>query len=473
MIVMKFGGSSVESAVAIQRVASIVHQHLQRKPVVVVSAMGKTTDRLLGIARQCAAGNQKAAWRELNLLRHFHIREAFGSPASIHRHFDELEEILDEVTVSGALTPRLSDAVLAFGERLSSLIVTEAFRRSGIDAVHLDSRAVIVTDAHHASATPLYEETNARLQQKISPDRVTVMGGFIGATPEGVTTTLGRGGSDFSAAIVGAALGAEEIQIWTDVDGMLTCDPRIVPDARCLQSISYCEAEEMAKFGAKVLHPATVLPAIRERIPIAIRNSRNSSAPGTLIIGESIARDGAILSIACKSAVSVLHIRPRNAAVTPDFGRAIWEAFQSAGVSFELISPAVSQFSLVVDTAALTEDFRAQLLSLADVTIEDGRALITAIGRNASRHKRNIMRASARLAALAGGAALTSCTDSHFGFVIAAEALHTAGELLHAEFFSEPDPALFVSGRHTVFAFDKSQAKASGRAHEFLAPALN
>lgn len=473
MIVMKFGGSSVESAVAIQRVTSIVHQHLQRKPVVVVSAMGKTTDRLLSIANQCAAGNQKVAWRELNLLRHFHIREAFGSPAVIHRCFDELEETLDEVTVSGALTPPLWDAVLSFGERLSSLIVTEAFRRSGIDAEHLDSREVIVTDARHTSAAPIYEETNARLQSRISPDRVTVMGGFIGATLEGTTTTLGRGGSDFSAAIIGAALDVEEIQIWTDVDGMLTCDPRIVPNARCLQSISYSEAEEMAKFGAKVLHPATVLPAVRERIPIAIRNSRNASAPGTLIIGESIARDGAIMSIACKSAVSVLHIRPRNAIVSPDFGRAIWETFQSAGVSFELISPAVSQFSLVVDTAALTADFRAQLLSLADLTVEDDRALVTVLGRNASRHKGNIIRASARLAVLPGGAALTSCTDSHFGFVVAADSLNTAVEFLHAEFFSEPDPALFFPDRHAVFAFDKSSARTAGRTHEILAVSLN
>ena len=451
MIVMKFGGSSVESAIAIQRVASIVHQHLQRKPVVVVSAMGKTTDRLLSIATQCAAGNQKVAWRELNLLRHFHIREAFGSPSLIHRHFDELEELLDEVTLSGSLTPRLSDAVLSFGERLSSLMVTEAFRRSGIDAVHLDSREVIVTDAHHTAAAPLYQETNALLKGAIRPDRVTVMGGFIGAAREGVATTLGRGGSDFTAAIVGAALDVEEIQIWTDVDGMLTCDPRIVPDAGCLRSISYFEAEEMAKFGAKVLHPATVLPAIERGIPISIRNSRNSSAPGTVIRGESCMREGAILSIACKSEVSVLHIRPRGVVVTPDFGRAIWEAFQSAGVSFELISPAVSQFSLVVETTALTADFRAQILSLADLTVEDDCALITVIGRNASRHKGNIIRAGACLAALPGGASLTSCTDSHFGFVIAAEALHKAAQLLHAEFFSEFGPA-----PQTFFAFDKS-----------------
>ena len=455
MIVMKFGGSSVESAIAIQRVTSIVRGHLERRPVVVVSAMGKTTDRLLSIANQCAAGNQKVAWRELSLLRQSHIREAFGSPAIIHRHFDELEEILDEVTISGALTRRLSDAVLSFGERLSSLIVTEACRRSGIDAVHLDSREVIVTDAHHTSAAPLYEETNSRLQSRIPPDRVTVMAGFIGATRDGVTTTLGRGGSDFSAAIVGAALNAEEIQIWTDVDGMLTCDPRTVPDARCLQSISYSEAEEMAKFGAKVLHPATVLPAIRQGIPIAIRNSRNASAPGTIITSETRAREGAILSIACKSAVTVLHIRPHNAIVTADFGRAIWEAFQSAGVSFELISPAVKQFSLAIDSAALTPDFRARLLSLADVTIEDDRALITVIGRNISRQKGNIIRAGARLAALPGGAFLTSCTDSHFGFVIAAGSLNHAAELLHAEFFSEIDPSLFLPDRHSVFTCDK------------------
>jgi aspartate kinase len=194
--------------------------------------------------------------------------------------FDELEQVLLEVAESGSLSPRLSDAVLSFGELLSSVIVTAGFRQAGIDAVHLDARTAIITDTRHTQAAPLLIETNALLRRRVSNEKVTVMGGFVGATEDGVTTTLGRGGSDYTAAIVGAALAVDEIQIWTDVDGMLTCDPRVVSRAHCLRSISYAEAEQMAKAGAKVLHPATVIPAVRQGIPIVIRNSRNPGAAG-------------------------------------------------------------------------------------------------------------------------------------------------------------------------------------------------
>jgi aspartate kinase len=289
------------------------------------------------------------------------------------------------------------------------------------------------------------------------------MGGFIGSTGEGVTTTLGRGGSDFTAAIVGAAIGAAEIQIWTDVDGLLTCDPRIVPEAHCLRAISWSEAEEMAKSGAKVLHPATVLPAIRERIPIVVRNSRHASAPGTRIGENGFAQDGSVMSIACRTGLSLLQIRPLNTPVTSDFGRTIWEAFQSAGVSFELISPAVSEFSLVVETAALTPEFRAHLGSLACLTVEGNLALLTLIGRNVSRDLVNIARASACLAAMDGGAMLTSCTDSRFGFVVAENSLHTAAQSLHREFFSAPDPALFVPDRSVATVLDKKKSPAGSK----------
>ena len=261
-----------------------------------------------------------------------------------------------DVTASGVLTPALSDAILSFGERLSSVIVTAAFRHAGIDATHLDARRVIVTNARHGHATPLHVETNALLRRKVSERQITVMGGFIGATEDGVATTLGRGGSDYTAAIVGAAIGAEEIQIWTDVDGMLTCDPRLVPDGHCLQSISYGEAEDLAKSGAKVLHPATVAPAVWQRIPIVIRNSRNRGAQGTRIIAES-PREGVVLSIACRTGISLLHLRAPRTPLTSEFGRQVWELFEHAGVSFELISPSVRRFSLAVETASLTAEF--------------------------------------------------------------------------------------------------------------------
>jgi aspartate kinase len=464
MIVMKFGGSSVESARAIQRVASIVRSHCGRHPVVVVSAMGKTTDRLLSMADLAAAGHRQAVARELGKLRQFHLTEAShlarGSQATFLRDeisdaFEELEQVLEEIAESGSVTPRLSDAVSSFGERLSSVIVTAGFRQAGIDAVHLDAREVIVTDGAHTHATPDTIQTNALLRRKVARQQVTVMGGFIGATPEGITTTLGRGGSDFSAAIVGAALAADEIQIWTDVDALLTCDPRVVPGAHCLRSISYAEAEQMAKAGAKVLHPATVLPAVRQRIPIVICNSRNPDAAGTRIIGESPC-DGAVMSIACRTGISLLRLTPLRTPVTADFGAEIWRAFEDAGLRFELIATSSQELSVVVDSSALTPEVRSRLGNFADVEAQEDMALITLVGHNASRDSLNLTRASRKLGKIRVNAAPGWCSDSRFAFIVAEDALRPAAEALHDEFFGQPDPALFVPHRAAVTVMRES-----------------
>jgi aspartate kinase len=471
MIVMKFGGSSVESAKAIQRVAAIVRDHADRQPAVVVSAMGKTTDKLLQIARLSAAGNRRAAGLELAKLRQFHLTEgsylaraaqAIRLDRDVCALFDELDRVLLEVADSGSLTPRLSDAVLSFGERLSSVIVTAGFRQAGIDAVHLDARDAIVTDGHHTQAATLFIETNALLRRKVSSDQVTVMGGFIGATENGVTTTLGRGGSDYSAAIVGAALCADEIQIWTDVDGMLTCDPRIVSGAHCLRSISFAEAEQMAKSGAKVLHPATVLPAVRHGIPIVIRNSRNPNAAGTRVVAESSC-DGAVMSIACRTGISLLQLIPRNTPVTADFGSEIWQAFQRADVQFELIATSRKELSVVVDAAALTPEFLQRLGELAEIEVEENRALVTLVGQNASRNPSNLTRAMRSICRKQGRSVLAWCSDSRFAFVLAAEALNSAAEALHHEFFAQPDPALFIPNRASVMVVERASVRNSAR----------
>jgi len=460
MIVMKFGGSSVESAEAIRRVASIVRDRAgQRHTAVVVSAMGKTTDALLAIARLHVESNRQAAGRELARLRQFHLTEAasltrgaeaYQLDADIRAHFEELEQVLQQAANARSLTPQLSDAVTSFGERLSSLIVSAAFRHAGIDAVHLDARQALVTDARHTHAAPLFIETNALLRRKVSRQQVTVMGGFIGATEDGVTTTLGRGDSDYTAAIVGAALGADEIQIWTDVDGMLTCDPRIVSTAHCLRSISFSEAEQMAKSGAKVLHPATVIPAVRQGIPIVIRNSRNPGSPGTRIVRQN-PTDGAVMSIACRTGAALLQLVPRSTPVTADFGRDIWDAFQAAGIEFELIAMSRKEISVVVDAAALTPQFHSRLGDLAAVEVEENRALVTLIGHNVSRNPSNLARASQRLCRTPGGAMLAWCSDSRFAFVLSSQALHQAAEALHSEFFGEPDPAFFVPTCPSVY----------------------
>jgi aspartate kinase len=451
MIVMKFGGSSVESASAIQRVAAIVREHRHQQPVVVVSAMGKTTDRLLAIARMTASGNTQDANREaMNLLR-FHLAQSMNLETEIRAIFAELDTFLREIARDGLISPRLSDAVAAVGERLSSLIVTAGLRQAGLDAVHLDSRTAIVTDTHHTQAAPLFLETNALLRRRIFSHRITVMGGFIGATEDGITTTLGRGGSDYSAAIVGAALAVDEIQIWTDVDGMLTCDPRVVSAAHCIRSLSFSEAEQMAKSGAKVLHPATVAPAVKRRIPIVIRNSRNPAAPGTRIVSDSPC-EGSVMSIACRKGLALLHLRPRNTPVTPDFGREVWDVFEAAGIELEPIATSRKAISLAVEGSAITPEFRARLAQVAEVRSEEDRALITLVGRNAARNSSNLARASQQLREIAGGALMTVCSDSRFAFLVSGPLLQQAAETLHDEFFSQPNPEHFVPNRASVTA---------------------
>ena len=458
MIVMKFGGSSVESAAAIQRVACIVLDHRQRKPVVVVSAMGKTTDALLAILRLTTEGNLEAAARDLIKLRTFHLKESTGLENEIHALFRELEQTLVQPA-----SPKKIDAVTSFGERLSSLIVPAAFRSAGLDAIHLDARRAIITDARHTEAAPLFVETNALLRRKISVERITVMGGFIGATEDGVTTTLGRGGSDYTAAIVGAALSADEIQIWTDVDGMLTCDPRVVSEAHSIKSLSFAEAEQMAKAGAKVLHPATVAPAIRQRIPIMIRNSRNPRATGTRIAVES-PRTGEVMSIACRNNVTLLRFRPYNTPVTPEFSREIWDVFEAAHIAIDLVATSREELSLAVDTATMTQALQSRLSGLAELKIENNRALITLIGQNAARKPANLARASQQLCRVPGGAIMTVASDSRFAFLIPAASIAEAAEALHDEFFDQPDPAFFVPNRASVFVADRSERKLPSRA---------
>ena len=340
MIVMKFGGTSVESAAAIERVTGIVKSRLDRKPVVVVSAMGKTTNRLLAIAHLAVDGQRDEALRELLALRDYHLRES-GMERTVDEHFQELAELVKGLAVLGELTPRSIDAISSFGERLSSLIVTNVFRHRGLNAVHVDSRKVIVTDRRHTQAGPLLEETYAKLGAAIPPlakNQVVVMGGFIGATQDGITTTLGRGGSDFTASLVGAGIGAEEIQIWTDVDGMLTADPSICPDAHRVKIISFTEAAELAYFGAKVLHPATVLPAVDKNIPVLILNSRRPEVDGTRIVSASVASKNIVKSIACKTKVTVLNIRSTRMFMAHGFMRRIFEIFDRYGTSVDMVA---------------------------------------------------------------------------------------------------------------------------------------
>jgi aspartate kinase len=455
MIVMKFGGSSVESAQAIERVAGIVKSRADRKPIVVVSAMGKTTNKLLAIANLAVAGKRDEYIRQIHDLRDFHSREArhvvpLAQRAQLDRcldeHFEELTELVKGIAVVGELTPRSIDAISSYGERLSSYIVALAFGYFGLPAVHVDSRKVIVTDRRHTQAAPQYPETYRRLEATLPPlaaHKVVVMGGFIGATEDGVTSTLGRGGSDFTASIVGGGVRAEEIQIWTDVDGMLTADPTILPGGHRVKNISFAEAAELAYFGAKVLHPATVIPAIERDIPVLILNSLRPDVPGTLIVSKAVPCKNAVKSIACKRHVTLVNIHSTRMFMAHGFLRRIFDVFDRYETSVDMIATSEVSVSLTIDNTEHLTRIAEELNEFSEVSTEPEQAIVCRVGENirytpgVAATAFNALR-GVNIRMISQGASLLNLS-----VVVAESDLRDAVQGLHEEFFRELDPEVF------------------------------
>lgn len=454
MIVMKFGGTSVESQEAVARVAQTVQTYVKRQPVVVVSAMGKTTNKLLEAAREAAAGRREQALTIVDELRAHHLTHGLalaGSAAAeldryIRTHFEWLDELVKGLSVVGELSPRSMDAIASLGERLSSLIVSFAFRASGMRTQHVDSRRVIITDDRFTQAQPLLDETYDLLRQRVRPvaeTSVVVMGGFIGSTRDGQTTTLGRGGSDYTAAIVGAGIGAEEIQIWTDVDGMLTADPRIISGGHRVKSISFAEAAEMAYFGAKVLHPSTVLPAVEKNIPVLILNSRRPEVGGTRITSHAVPCKNPVKSISCKRNITILNVRSTRMLMAYGFLRRIFEVFDRYETSVDMVSTSEVSVSLTIDNRDNLAAVCEELEQFADLSMEDGQAIVCLVGENirhtpgiAGRAFQVLEKKNIRM--ISQGASLLN-----LGFVVSEQDLQDVVGLLHNEFFTELDPAVF------------------------------
>ena len=455
MIVMKFGGTSVESAAAIERIAGIVRSRQERHPVVVVSAMGKTTNRLLALAQTAIAGQRDQYIAQLHDLRSFHSREARQIVPLSHRaeldrtlddHFQELTELVKGLAVLGELTPRSIDAISSYGERLSSIIVALAFRHFGMEAVHVDARRVIVTDQRHTHAAPLWQPTYARLAETIpalAEHAVVVMGGFIGSTESGVTTTLGRGGSDFTASIVGAGIGAEEIQIWTDVDGMLTADPTIFRGGHRVKTISFAEAAELAYFGAKVLHPATVVPAIEKNIPVYILNSRRADVQGTRIVAEAVRCRNVVKSIACKRNISVVNVHSSSMLMAHGFLRRIFESFDRYETPVDMVATSEVSVSLTIDNTARLPEIMRDLREFSEVQVEAGQTIVCLVGDNI-RFSKGV---ASRVFGVLGGVNIRMISQGasllNLSFVVADTDVAAVVAALHQEFFSELDPEVF------------------------------
>lgn len=455
MIIMKFGGTSVEDARAMNNVMEIVAKERDRKPVVVLSAIAGATNTLLRSAHIALEGNLERAHAELHTLLERHVvilENLIGNRTdvqililSIRKRFDELKTLCQGIAILGELTNRSLDAIASMGEELSTMILAKAMAEKGLPAELVDARTWMITDDQFAGATPLFdrinEETTKRLLPLIEGGRIVVTQGFIGSTTRGITTTLGRGGSDFSAAILGSALNAEEIQIWTDVDGVLTADPRIAPAAKKLKVISFREASELAYFGAKVLHPSTIQPAVEKNIPVIVLNSKRPQSTGTRIVGNPPKTNAAVKSIASKKGITVINIQSTRMLMAYGFLSSIFAVFQRHETSVDLVSTSEVAVSLTIDSTSRLEHIVKDLQAFADVTVIQNQSIICVVGEQMRSTTGVVDRVFKAISNINVMMISQGASEINMSLVVDESVVEQAVRQLHREFF-EPVPEL-------------------------------
>lgn len=406
-LTMKFGGTSVGSPEALTQAAQIIREQTQRwdRAVVVVSAMNGVTDSLTRGALTAAAGDDQTYRAIVTDLRarHYGAIEALLSPdgertkllAMVDEYLDEFAAFCRSVHILGEVTPRAMDAITSLGERINARILAALLRKHRVRSEAIDATELIITDQTFQNAVPVMEATRDRVLARLVPlmdtKTIPVVTGFIGATEQGVITTLGRGGSDYSAAILGACLDADEVWIWTDVDGVMTADPRLVPEARVIPVLSSSEVSELAYFGAKVLHPRTIWPVIERGIPLWVKNTFNPSCPGTCIVPTSESSPGTIKAITAIQGMSLVTVEGRGMMGVPGIAARTFAAVASQGASVLMISQASSEQSIcfVLPTQAVSSVIQAiekeMALELARRDINrvwslDNVVIVTAVG---------------------------------------------------------------------------------------------
>jgi len=390
---MKFGGTSVAGAEQMMQVARIVADAVGEgdRVLVVVSAMSGVTDALLAACRLAVLGDGEGASGAISAVeaRHRAVIDALGQPGDlafeIERECADVRAVLASVSVLQEITPRGMDRVAAAGELMSSRILAALLDGQGGGTRWVDARRVLVTDDRFGAAVPVGSTQGAvarEIQPALDDGRVAVVGGFVGATEAGITTTLGRGGSDYSAAIFGAALDAREIQIWTDVDGMLTADPRVVPDAQPVGRLSFDEASELAYFGAKVLHPSTILPAVEKNIPVRILNTLRPGSPGSTITATPAGEGRPLTAIACKRNVTVVEVTSTRMLLAHGFLRRVFEVFELHATSVDVVTTSEVSISMTLDDDRRIESIERDLAGFAAVQVARGMAIVSAVGDN-------------------------------------------------------------------------------------------
>jgi len=452
MVVQKFGGTSVADPVAIRRLIEIVRTARTRDgrgPVVVVSAMSKVTDGLLAVASAAGAGRTGEALQRVDELRERHA-SALGALVSGAAHtpllehvagqFDQLADIVRALAVLREVSPRTLDVVAAMGELLSSRIIAAALTEAGVPSDWVDARCAIVTDAEHTRANPLGAETSAALRKTVTPildsGRVAVLGGFVGATKDGHTTTLGRGGSDYSGAIVAAGIAASEIQIWTDVDGMLSADPRVIASPRLIAQLSFAEAAELAYFGAKVLHPSTILPAVERNIPVRILNSWKPDSAGTLITAQHANAGTRLTGLASKKDVTVIDITSTRMLMAYGFLRRVFEVFERFRTAVDMVTTSEVSVSVTIDDRRNLDAIVQALSEFSEVSIEGDLALLCAVGDSLQEEPEIAARVVSVLEEVPLKMISQAASRRNITVVLRQSDLPHAMQRLHQEFFS-------------------------------------
>ncbi len=458
MIVMKFGGTSNQDAAAMRNVIGIVAAHRNRLPVVVISAIARATNELEQIARTASRGDIAAA--EEVLQRLFARHEAIINDLltcdetrnELRRifleHREELRRLIQGVGILKELTPRTLDAFCAYGERLSSRLIAAGLREEGVPSRWVDAKDIMRTDDNFGRALPLMEEVKALLERNVRPllrdGMVPVTQGFIGMTGSGDYTTMGRESSDFSASIIGAAMDAEEVQIWTDVDGILTADPNVVAGVRKLRRLSFDEAFELSYFGAMVLHPNTMLPVLEKGIPVQIRNSRKAQGTGTTIgAAEKGSEGGMVKSIAFKNDVALVTLSPRKRSGQYLFWDGIFSVLSRRGIAAGVTATSEYTIGLVVDAKNDVPGLMRELEEFGSVELLEEKGSVCLVGSDL-RHARGLLERVFR--ALTGMEIfLVSFGASPLNLTLVLErgGVHDAVRRLHTEFFEQGVPEDF------------------------------
>lgn len=449
MIVMKFGGTSVQDAEAINRVINIIRSRINKKPVVVSSATSKTTDTLLLCCKTASGGNHEKASEIIKQIKDRHIKiscELIKNESKLEEVKNKindiiggLRDIIKGIYLLSELSERSIAKVASHGELLSTLILSYALNEKGIKSEYVDVRSFMFTSKDFSNAEPIFEIIKQKAPDVLNPilkaGKVVVTQGFIASTQDGITTTFSRGGSDYSASIIGMAMNAEEVEIWTDVDGILTADPKIVNDTKIIEEIDFKEAAELAFFGAKVLHPSTIIPAIEKNIPVRVLNSHFPEGKGTLIKNDIKKSVNMVKSITSKKDITVVNIFSPKMLLAHGFLKKIFEVFDKYKTSVDVITTSEVNISLTLDNDENLQEIINELSQFSEVKVEKDKSLVCIVGSNL----KYIKGVAKQVFQVLGDYNITMISQGasivNISFVVDKESLNSVIQTLHKEFF--------------------------------------